>query len=128
MVKLAMPESKPNAQRAGGSYLKPGKLKRPVTVAIDNRPAAEGNTHNGPAMGQYGIDIPVHVAGVPMVLTINTKSDDYAALVLALGDDSADWIGAQIRIADDADVARLHVELVVMPEGAAKPTEPAKKK
>jgi hypothetical protein len=109
-----MPREAPTATATenpvGGAYLKHGTLKREVVVAIDDRRVRE-DAPEGVVVGSLPntVDIPVSVSGIPYVLTVSTKSGDYAALVRAFGKALDAWTGSEVRIFNDADLPKVRI-------------------
>lgn len=96
-------------------FLRPDDVKRArksashLFLRVEDRSpnveaAAEGV--KGPAMGQYGVDIPVNVDGKEAVISIPEWGDDYANLATAYGTDGSKWIGKEIAFREIPHIKR----------------------
>lgn len=103
-----LPTPKPKRDPLGyrqAPYLRPDDIRLArksashlFCVVQDKAPNADAHADGitGPAMGQFGIDIPVQVDGKDAVVTIPEWGDDYGALAIAFGTDGKSWIGKEI--------------------------------
>lgn len=82
-----LPKPKPRAEYLKGTNLKP-LLGKSGTV----RATIVGE----PSEGQYGIDLPVKVAGQNMVLTVDPEGSNYRTIYEALGGSESDWVKATL--------------------------------
>lgn len=102
------PAPRTTAGRVGGAFLKRDDIKAALPPGqkylffeIERRAVSremDGMGVAGPAVGRFGVDLPVSFRGSTAILTIPTWTDDYAQLVVDFGSDLDDWIGQSIGV------------------------------
>ncbi len=93
-----------NVQHLGGTYIKPGMLKRPVEVAISARSGGARTVE-----GKYGrvLEIPVDIEGQQFVGSLPADKGDGKTLQTVFGPIGEAWTGKRIRIEDSAVLNRV---------------------
>lgn len=96
-----------SVKHLGGTYLKPGMLKREAVVPIEGR-------NGGPRFieGKYGrqIEIPIKLDGQDFVVSIPADKGDGQALQAAFPANLAEWPGRRISVADSVLLNRVRVQ------------------
>lgn len=97
----------------GGTYLKPGTLKRETACLIDGRAGTVPNHKGGPRTveGEYGrqLELPVSIDGMEFVVSIPADKGDGLALQKAWGDDLSSWVGKRVLVQESNVLRRIRV-------------------
>ncbi len=108
-----------------GTYLKPGMLKRDVTVVIDNRPANKSAEGNGPAPGNFGkVDVPFSIDGRRFIHSVSPASKDYADACAMFGPNPEDWIGGTVMFQDSPVLNQISMRAIRPAGESDAPTAP----
>lgn len=100
----------------GGTYLKPGTLKKPVLCTVDDRKRLVGKvptatTGAGQLEGKFGkvVEIPTTISGRPFIVSLPLKAPDVQACIKMFGPVETGWVGRQFQVWDDENLNQLRI-------------------
>lgn len=95
----------------GGGFLRPSMLRSAVSPRVDDRPCAP-NEPNGPCYdGKFEtVNIPVSISGIPYIISVSVKSQDYRDLHARFGPEFSNWVGQGVQVYSDPVLQKLRVQ------------------